>query len=349
MDNLNQILKRSNRESIFTTTYTKLTEKYNIEIPQFQRIVNKNRVDKIYESIKKIMKNGEEPFLPSCIVICKTKDSYYVVDGNHRYEVIKRLYEIDNFNLTFFVNWIDLENINDVEKIFKMVNNSIPLEELPEGIKINQINPIKFHFMKKYSYFFSDKKNPYRPSISENLFGEVIGKIIKNNSNLTSLEIINKIEEFNLILSTKNSIFFQKKSENIASIDNAIIKAHNKGEFYLGLFHTKWPEKLFEFFGSCDNEIKHEVKIVNVRKKIPKPMRINVWNNYVGIDKRTGKCPFCTNIMFIEEFEVGHDIPLSKGGSYSIDNLFPLCSGCNKSMGTKNYEEMRNSLKHYNV
>jgi len=210
---------------------------------------------------------------------------------------------------------------------------------LPEGIKINQINPIKFHFMKNYPYFFSDKKNPYRPTVSENLFGEVIGKIIKNNQDLTSVEIISKIEEYNLILSTKNSIFFKKKTENITSINNAIIKVHNKGGFYLGLFHNRWPDKLFEFFGSI-----YEIRFVNVREKIRKALRINVWDKYIGTNERNGKCPFCKNIISIEEFEVGHDISLANGGSYAIDNLFPLCSGCNKSMGKKSFEEMWDQL-----
>jgi hypothetical protein len=32
-------------------------------------------------------------------------------------------------------------------------------------------------------------------------------------------------------------------------------------------------------------------------------------------------------------FEVGHNIPESKGGSLELGNLKPLCSNCNKSMG----------------
>lgn len=32
-------------------------------------------------------------------------------------------------------------------------------------------------------------------------------------------------------------------------------------------------------------------------------------------------------------FEVGHNVPESKGGSSDLDNLKPLCPSCNKSMG----------------
>ena len=32
-------------------------------------------------------------------------------------------------------------------------------------------------------------------------------------------------------------------------------------------------------------------------------------------------------------FEVGHNIPESKGGATDINNLRPICSKCNRSMG----------------
>jgi hypothetical protein len=34
-------------------------------------------------------------------------------------------------------------------------------------------------------------------------------------------------------------------------------------------------------------------------------------------------------------FEVGHNVPRSKGGTDNLDNLRPICSSCNKSMGNQ--------------
>lgn len=34
-------------------------------------------------------------------------------------------------------------------------------------------------------------------------------------------------------------------------------------------------------------------------------------------------------------FEAGHVIPESKGGKTHIENLLPICSTCNKSMGNR--------------
>jgi 5-methylcytosine-specific restriction endonuclease McrA len=39
------------------------------------------------------------------------------------------------------------------------------------------------------------------------------------------------------------------------------------------------------------------------------------------------------------DFEVGHILAVSNGGNDEISNLRPICSVCNKSMGSKNMRE----------
>jgi len=68
--------------------------------------------------------------------------------------------------------------------------------------------------------------------------------------------------------------------------------------------------------------------------KLPKALREQVWRVYFG-DAYTKKCwvRWCENIVTPFSFEVGHNVPRSKGGTDNIDNLRPICSNCNKSMG----------------
>jgi 5-methylcytosine-specific restriction endonuclease McrA len=67
--------------------------------------------------------------------------------------------------------------------------------------------------------------------------------------------------------------------------------------------------------------------------RLPKALREQVWIVHSG---RTfdAKCTvrWCENVITVFDFEVGHNIPRSKGGADTIDNLRPLCSKCNKSM-----------------
>ena len=71
-----------------------------------------------------------------------------------------------------------------------------------------------------------------------------------------------------------------------------------------------------------------------VKKAIPKALRQQVWIKNIG-EKFSGRCvtSWCENKITVFNFETGHNIPESKGGRTDIDNLFPICSQCNKSMG----------------
>ncbi len=72
------------------------------------------------------------------------------------------------------------------------------------------------------------------------------------------------------------------------------------------------------------------------KKTIPKALREQVWKKYIGSNFE-GKCfiSWCANRINVFDFEVGHNIPESKGGATTLQNLRPICSRCNKSMGNK--------------
>jgi hypothetical protein len=47
------------------------------------------------------------------------------------------------------------------------------------------------------------------------------------------------------------------------------------------------------------------------------------------------------NIISQHIFECGHVISEKNGGNVTLDNLRPICSSCNKSMGVMNLEEFK--------
>lgn len=75
---------------------------------------------------------------------------------------------------------------------------------------------------------------------------------------------------------------------------------------------------------------------MNPKAKIPKALREQVWLTYNG-HKYDSKCfiSWCKNKIDVFNYQVGHDIPESKGGTLHIDNLKPICSRCNTSMGAQ--------------
>jgi len=78
--------------------------------------------------------------------------------------------------------------------------------------------------------------------------------------------------------------------------------------------------------------------IIHNRKTINKNLRELVWFKHMG-NKVQGKC-YCCKIKPIHftDFEVGHNKAVSIGGQNNIENLRPICRGCNKGMKTKSIE-----------
>ncbi len=72
------------------------------------------------------------------------------------------------------------------------------------------------------------------------------------------------------------------------------------------------------------------------KKKIPKAVREALWIEHFK-NKFEGKCEtsWCPNIITAYNFQAGHNIPESKGGATTLDNLVPICSRCNLSMGSQ--------------
>jgi len=73
-----------------------------------------------------------------------------------------------------------------------------------------------------------------------------------------------------------------------------------------------------------------------IKKHIPRALREQVWIKYAN-NQFEMKCPitWCENKINAFNFQVGHNIPESKGGKTEIENLRPICSRCNLSMGNR--------------
>ena len=80
-------------------------------------------------------------------------------------------------------------------------------------------------------------------------------------------------------------------------------------------------------------KVKMKAKI-SIKTKIPRALREQVWLKICG-KKFESKCTirWCENIISVFDFHAGHNIPESKGGPTTLENLKPICSRCNLSMG----------------
>ena len=78
------------------------------------------------------------------------------------------------------------------------------------------------------------------------------------------------------------------------------------------------------------------VRYFSSYRGLPKAVREQVWVKNLG-NTFESKCyiSWCENKINVFNFQVGHDIPRSKGGGNELKNLKPICSCCNMSMGNR--------------
>jgi hypothetical protein len=81
-------------------------------------------------------------------------------------------------------------------------------------------------------------------------------------------------------------------------------------------------------------------KVKAVKEKIPKKVKDDVWNTYIGEGIAKHKC-LCCKLTTIDKakFDCGHVVSEKNGGNQSIRNLRPICNGCNLSMAAENMIE----------
>ena len=84
------------------------------------------------------------------------------------------------------------------------------------------------------------------------------------------------------------------------------------------------------------------------RKTLPSSVRDSICNHYIGEDINKHRCLCCKKVLITNrKFEVGHVISVKEGGTDEINNLRPICSPCNHSMGTKNMIEFVKTYGYY--
>lgn len=100
----------------------------------------------------------------------------------------------------------------------------------------------------------------------------------------------------------------------------------------------------------CAKDIFHLKIVINITiiikrmterrsRRIPPALRKIVWDQNNDPSLTEGKCFVCKGSIHLLTYECGHIIAYAEGGKTVAENLRPLCSLCNKSMGKKNLND----------
>jgi hypothetical protein len=320
------------------SSYKKVVSQYSLikikeiinkyKIPKFQRNVVNDRVNILSDNVL----SNFNPITP--IYFCMYKNERYVIDGQHRLECYKSNTYLFNENIPIID--IFIEKKEDMDLYFKLINDTMILNDIwidEDKVKKDIITETYTHFTKKYPKSFK-VKGIKRPYLNLDKFLTQLTELY-NNEDLninSSKEFILLLEDLNQKYSKKDVEWFPSKGSTKNS--NIITTLKKNNCLYFGMLPNSWTKHLIE------------LPDTNNQKSISLAFRQLVWLKYC--DKQfERKCLCCdNNIISVYNFECGHILSKNNGGHINIDNIIPICSFCNKSMGDMHMSDYMKKLNY---
>lgn len=332
-ENLLKINSHNYKEYKYTfSEFVKLLEKGIFKTPLFQSVLND---DKIKEMIFSYKNNPEFFYFKNKIVVSyipSNENNIYIMDGQHRIEMIK---ELSKLNYDDYIN-ICCYIINDEEKIKLLYDelnkdsyknmNYVFLDDFSKDLHNKFVEYLKTN----YGFYFEkrQKKEAYKKTITEFLNEiEETNYLLKFDSFTKMKEdfesanfTYNYLIKYKVLFLNNNKIFYKDEHD---SVDNGIVFTLKNNNFIDYLLNR--------------NTTPHH-KFKKEKKRITKKLKKEVWIKEYG-DKKEGKCQYnnCKNIIYEKDYSCGHIISEYNGGETSINNLRPMCYGCNNKLGKRNW------------
>ena len=313
----------------------------HVEKPEIQRIIDTQKVDDIVDYQLRFYK--EKKFFnfsaSNLINIHIWNDKHLLVDGQHRLQAIERLYDKYSHVIEFYVLFVKVNSKEELEENYNMINKNTPLPDFSNFQSINKSIPenVSIEFQLKYPTIWSKTSRARRPHLYFNFFQESLAFICNELNVVDTKYLLKIITQYNDKLKGWHQSSFSK-------INESMYRKANETGMYLGLFqhyHAEsygyvWARKIVE--EQSGKIIKNKKKIS--KKSIPKKIKADTWDKYIGPEKGEAPCLCCrSTIINSKNFEAGHIISEKQGGVIKVENIVPICSACNKSMGIRNMGE----------
>jgi hypothetical protein len=312
-----------------------------IQVPNIQRIRDNAKITEIVAYQQScLQKTGACNFLGVInIHFCKETGDLYIVDGQHRFESIKIISQLISFPVSIEIVVVD--TLEQLRENYNMINKNTPLPEFPETIDKSIPEKVAMYFHDKYPAIWSKNSRARRPHIYFNFFQEALGVLTERLQIKSAVVLQQIIEDHN----TKISQWSIEQYPDSKNVSENIIKKCKETGFYLGIYNHisddyryEWVKEIIHIeTGIIVKKAKSDPK---KRTSVPGKVRCDSWNRHVGSDKGEVLCLCCreTTITALN-FEAGHVLSVANGGTTDVDNIRPICSGCNKSMSTTSMDQ----------
>ena len=277
---------------------------------KIQRLLNDSHI----ENLTKKIQNNPQFITPFYIGILNNKK--YILDGQHRFYIIKNLKSLLNNDLKLNIIYSNFTNENEMFNYFNIINDNLNININKKLNKNQIIEETKKLLFFKYKYYFKLHKRIRKPYIDQEIFDNHLNNYYESFNINNSEELINKIEKLN-----QKYHYKYIDQENVSGLST--IRKQNL-PFYLGI------EK--EWYNFLNIDINSDY--IKKRPHISKNLRIKIWKEKIG--NKESICICCKEMITERNFHLGHIIPFSLGGLTNSYNLHPICGNCNTSMSDKN-------------
>lgn len=355
---LNEKFHKKSKINTFSDSYTILItfqeiadiqnnkKKYKLLDPPFQVSLDENKVDEMMNTyITRPQFFLSKSIITIATVIVGNEKEFYLMDGQHRMEMIRNIYEKTNENNTIFLVIHVIRSEDEMRSLFEELNKDSSKSKPYIGLEIFskiKAEELKKKLIKEYEGAFSKSKNK---KSSLYTVDEFMNELIDNNyleNDKTVDEIFKNIDETHKKYFSKLKYLENKDDEKLYS--QTEITAINVPKNVIFFKNNNFINHLVDNdYPTHDDPVK--------RKNIPNSMREEVWKKEFN-NKKTGTCPvkYCNHQISNKKFgfQCGHMESVANGGKDIIDNLKPICADCNAKMSSTNWDEYEEKLEKEN-
>jgi hypothetical protein len=327
-------------------------DRYFETVVQFDEIYNNPKMEKIHKPnyqgalIEKKIEAMVEEYLENPlflrsknrIIIGCLGENWYIVDGQHRVEMARQLYQEQSKNDTLVFCWYECANEQDMRGLFNSLNQDsiknkfyIQTQDFTQIVVLEFIRRLKTHCK---PYFAGKKTENGRLMAVEECVAKLrsihfFDQFKDSQQAYTYLREKNnefyEINRYRINFQENKTMFYVEEGKNIAE---GIIFPLKRNNFIKWLEDPKNPPIHYSKKSSKD-------RISPYKKSV-------VWKRQFG-ESVEGKCPisFCTRKLrrVKNGWQCGHIVSEHNGGPTEPSNLKPICGECNSSMGRMNWND----------
>lgn len=327
----------------------------NIRTPKFQRTCDDRRA----KDIERFLVSRK--FICGDIILSGSDDNgYWVIDGQHRAAAVKNAtyngaISKDDGHIVALTIFAPHEA--SPEELFDLVNMAVPVPEYIMTTTLDSqrrdgLQAVETYLRNEFKEYVSDARSPRRPNFNPS---HIVDAMMRSDPTLqctptTSREWCGLVEYVNGVVIHDNPSLDPKKS----SARRAFVLAQ-WDPLHAWAASATWAEAWAQAgrpradTSSPPATMHHVSRGYGPKKRAPIPVALRnaVWNTYAG-GPEVGEvsCACCETTKITQQtFECGHVIAAAHGGECTVDNMRPVCRGCNRSMGTSSMHEFKR--KHF--